>query len=332
MAGHQGLAERQGMIDERTLQLAHNLIGETFDPPAVSTPPPEGLIKRLAAVLEMPRQLWSPSLLRGMWEALIDHEAGRKRGPIYEARWLNLLGFSLRPGYGMAVDDWRVAQTWRRLQGRLFHAQPMCRVEWWILWRRIAGGLTTGQQRALADPLIADLRAAYRTLAKGRGTDFRGVAHETAEIWRLLGSCELLPSTDKIELGTALTELAAREKTPALAAAGAWTIGRIGARVPLYGPLNAVLPPETAADWLERLLALKRPPDTTPLALMQLARRTGDRYRDIADSLRIKVLRRLATDQAPAHFMELVEQGGELVEDEQGMVFGDSLPRGLRIT
>ena len=64
---------------------------------------------------------------------------------------------------------------------------------------------------------------------------------------------------------------------------------------------------------------------------MQLARLTGDRYRDIGGALRSKVLRRLASDEAPQHFVELVEQGGELAADEQAVVFGDSLPSGLRL-
>lgn len=331
LAGHQGLAERQGVADESTRGVARKIICATFDPETTPSPAPEGLVKRLAAALDTPRQMWPPSLLRDMWEALLELEAGRKRSPVHEARWLNLLGFSLRPGYGLAVDDWRVAQTWRTLQGRLWHAQPMCRVEWWILWRRIAGGMLAGQQRSLADPLIADVRTAQRTLAKGRGTDFKAVAHETAEIWRLLGAFELLPVAEKIELGSALLDLAGREKTPALAAAGVWSIGRLGARVPLYGPLNTVVPSESAASWLTRLLEFKRPPETLPLALMQLARRTGDRYRDIGEPLRAKVLRRLADDDSAEHFRELVEQGGELEEDEQAVVFGDSLPRGLRI-
>ena len=82
-------------------------------------------------------------------------EAGRRRSPVHEARWLNLLGFALRPGYGLAVDDWRVAETWRIVQGKLVHPAAACRMEGWILWRRIGGGLVAGQQQALAEPLLA---------------------------------------------------------------------------------------------------------------------------------------------------------------------------------
>ena len=120
-------------------------------------------------------------------------EPGRKLSPAHEARWLSLLGFSLRPGFGMAVDDWRMAQT-RRLLSGLIHNNPTCRAEWWILWRRVAGGLPSGQQRSLAQPLIADVRSLHRAvqkkavpgiqsrLARGRGAlatcRFAGIAND----------------------------------------------------------------------------------------------------------------------------------------------------------
>ena len=78
--------------------------------------------------------------------------------PEHEARWLNLAGFCLRPGYGVAVDDWRVQQTWRLLHGKLAFPASQSRTESIILWRRIAGGLTAGQQQQLADPMLASLR------------------------------------------------------------------------------------------------------------------------------------------------------------------------------
>ena len=102
---------------------------------------PEGLAKRLSSVVNLPRNEWPSSLLRRMWEALMEVEPGRRRSAVHEARWLNLLGFSLRPGYGLALDDWRVSETLRVLRGKLVHAASMCRMEWWILLRRIAGGM-----------------------------------------------------------------------------------------------------------------------------------------------------------------------------------------------
>ena len=64
---------------------------------------------------------------------------------------------------------------------------------------------------------------------------------------------------------------------------------------------------------------------------MQLARRTGDRYRDISESTRGTVLKAMQDHHAPAHFITLVRAGGLLDTEEQNLIFGEALPRGLRI-
>ena len=186
-------------------------------------------------------------------------EPGRRRSPVHEARWLNLLGFALRPGYGLAVDDWRVAQTWTALQGKFAHASANVRVEGWILWRRIGGGLAAGQQQALADPLLGPVRSLHHQLMSGKGrSDFGFAMAETPEMWRLLGSLELLSPNTKTELGTMLLDLLPKRKMEPVRPALVWTIGRLGARAPLYGPLNAVVSAETAAEWIVRLWRLQR--------------------------------------------------------------------------
>jgi hypothetical protein len=229
----------------------------------------------------------------------------------------------------MAVDDWRVAQTWRLLQGKLLHGTPTCRVEWFILWRRIAGGLSAGQQRALAEPLLANLPSLLSVKAgrKGAGSG----AHELCEVLRLLGSCEWLPTQTKVQLGDTLIARIPREKTQAVQEAQLWTLARLGARVPMYGPLNAAVPAEKVETWIAPLLTMRDPPAGLPFALMQLARRTGDRYRDLSPALRREVLDWLAVQKASPHLIELVRDGGQLESEEEGQMFGESLPRGLRI-
>ncbi len=331
LAGHESAGELAGIVDQAMLDKCRALIDEAFGPTASrERAAPDGLVKRLSEATEMPRSEWPPSLLRHLWESLIEVDAGRKLSLAHESRWLSLLGFALRPGYGMAVDDWRVAQTRRLLTGLTFN-NPTCRAEWWILWRRIAGGLPTGQQRALAQPLVADVRALDRALAKGRAPDFKPGSHEAAELWRLLGSVELLSIADKVELGGMVAELAPREKIAAVRNAAVWALGRIGARVPLYGPLNTVVPAEVAANWAVRVMAMRQEVETSPLALMQICRKTGDRYRDISEKLRGEVLTWLKARETPPHFVQLVAEGGELEAAEQGMVFGESLPQGLRL-
>lgn len=328
---HDAVAEREGFVDEETWERCRELIHETFGPKGTARP--EGLMKRLSEVTGMSRRDWPTSLLRRFWEALMEVELGRRRSQAHEARWLNLAGFSLRPGYGLAADDWRVAETRRVLQGRLIHATTMCLTEWWILWRRIAGGLTAGQQQQLAEPLLASIRQTHRqsVTGKGKGGDISLSSHEAAELWRLLGSLELLNPAAKIELGTMVLDLLPRRKMEGVRPALIWTLGRLGARVPLYGPLNSVLPAEVVQKWVRQLLKEESSDSTLQLALMQLARRTDDRYRDLPASLRQEVADWLERSDAPEHFARLVLEGGTLDVEEQGMVFGEALPKGLRI-
>jgi molecular chaperone DnaK (HSP70) len=333
---HRGRGEAEGIVDEAVVAACREVIESTFDggrdaqATTGETLSPAGLVKRLEETTAQKRREWPMTLLRGLWEALIDVEAGRRRSAEHEARWLYLTGFSLRPGYGLAVDDWRVAQTWKLLQGRRAHHTPACRVEWLILWRRIAGGLNAGQQRALAEPLLAALRAAKKGGA-ARRPDVGASSHESAEAWRLMGSLELINVPTKIELAAALLDLAAREKVGAVRDAALWAIGRLGARVPMYGPLNTVVGPREAEHWLGRLLEMTQPPEAIMFSLVQMARRTNDRYRDVDDDIRQRVLGRLDHQSAPHHYFELVAHGGELEEEEAGLMFGESLPRGLRL-
>ena len=329
-ATHSGTAEQQGFVDEATWDVCRQLIHETFGPEGRAAS--EGLLKRLQQASGLGRRDWPASLLRRMWEVLMEVEAGRRRSATHEARWLNLLGFALRPGYGLAVDDWRVAETWSTLQGRLVHPTPTCRNEWWIVWRRIAGGLTAGQQQALADPLWPTIRALHRQSigSKGRG-EAAFAPHETPEAWRLLGSLELLSVNARVELGSVLVDLLPKKKMERVRSVLAWSLARVGARVPTYGPLNTVVPAEAAQAWLQTLLQISSGEAMEVLAVMQLARRTGDRYRDISEKFRAGVLDWLARNQVPQHFCELVEKGGRLDSEEEGLVFGEALPKGLRL-
>jgi hypothetical protein len=328
VAAHEGAGEAAGVVDEATVETCRQIVRQTFLPAKPTGPTPEGIVKRLEQAADMRRAAWPPTFLRSLWDVLMEAEAGRRRTPEHEARWLYLLGFALRPGYGMAVDDWRVAQTWRLLGGRLIHAAPTCRVEWQILWRRIAGGLAAGQQKALAEPLLTSLPALFSTASrKGAGSG----SHELAEGIRFLGACELLPAETKIGVGQTLVERASREKNQALQQAEVWAIGRIGARVPMYGPLNTVPMPEVAEAWIDTLLERASEADALPFALMQLARRTEDRYRDVSENSRSRVCRWLSDSGAPAHYLALVREGGQLEAEEQGLMFGESLPRGLQL-
>lgn len=333
IAAHESAGESQGLFDDEVRQAAHEVIAQTFALAAGSdAPDPASLMKRLAEALGSNRDEWPTSLLRQLWEALFEVEAGRRRSAQHEARWLNLAGFALRPGYGLAVDDWRVAETWKLLHGKLAFGTPAGRAELLILWRRIAGGLTAGQQQALATPLIASVRQGLRQASgKGRGSDFGSNPHESAETLRLLGSFELLSPATKHELGEICLEILNRERFAGLHSAAFWALGRIGARKLVYGPLNGVVAPDVVARWLLPLTKVGSDEVLAAFAVMQLARKTGDRYRDIDESTRRNVESWMDRVSAPKRYRQLVHEVGSLESEDQALIFGEALPKGLRI-
>jgi actin-like ATPase involved in cell morphogenesis len=331
VAAHETDAEAQGFVDEATAAAMQSVLAAAFG--AAGNGDPNRLTSALTEAAGSERQDWPTSLLRRVWEMLMELEAGRRKSPQHEARWLNLLGYSLRPGYGLAVDDWRVAETWKTVQGKLAFSAPTSRTESLILWRRIAGGLSQGQQRALAEPLLATVRTLHKrqTSGMGQGADPTFSPHESLEVLRLLGALELLAGDVKIELGNLLLDLLPKKKLEPIRSAIAWALGRAGAREPAYGPLNAVVPLDDVSQWIERLLASESPDAMTQFGLVNLSRRTGDRFRDIDQPLRDRVLSWLQEHGAGDHALKLVRAGGHLDAGEQTRVFGEALPKGLRI-
>ena len=342
-AAHGGAGEAGGVVDDAIVGRCGDLLRERFT--RASGARPESLVKDLEQATGMGRLEWPPTLMRGLWEVLMEVEGGRRLSDQHEARWLNLVGFCLRPGYGLAVDDWRVAQTWRLYPQRVVHSRnELVRAEWWILWRRLAGGLSAGQQRTLADPLLGALRDRARMPGSGgrnREPAYQFGPHETAEVYRALGAMELLPEELKVELGGMLLDVLARDRSAGIHEAALFALGRVGARVPVYGPLNALLPADVVEAWLLRLMAVG--PREVPakgggklaqawmFAGVQMGRMTGDRYRDVSDAVRRQTVQWLRKHDGPAHFVSLLNEGGRLEAEEQRSVFGESLPRGLRI-
>ena len=328
-----GTAASQGLVDESVVDACAMLIRQSFRKNNEgSTDRPEGLMKRLELATNSTRAEWPSSLMRSFWEVLLEVAEGRTFSPEHEARWFNLLGFSLRPGYGLAVDDWRVAQTWKIQSTKVIHGKnELCRAEWWVLWRRIAGGLTPGQQHTLAEPFLAALRTFLRKAGTAKGSPLGYGPHEGAEVFRLLGGMELLPQSSKSELGEMLFYFIARDRATGLRDAAAWVLGRLGSRVPLYGPLNTLVGPEIVEGWARRLIELPQMPEKALFSLVQMVRLTGDRYRDVSSELREAVANKMESANAPAHYVQLVRVGGELASEEQKLAFGESLPKGLRI-
>lgn len=291
---------------------------------------PERLVKELVEVLEIKRERWPASLVRKLADALLECREGRSITAQHEARWLNLLGFCLRPGYGDPLDDWRAREVWKLYPAGLsFARQPQNRSEWWIFWRRTAGGLSAGQQQRIYQEVFPGLQAEeHRKKGVARKGAHPRTPQEELEIWMMLANLERLPAAAKTGLGRlVLQRIGKGSPRPQ----ELWTFARLGARVPFYGPLDQTVDREEVSRWLGALLNLDIEP-AQPLAqtLVSLSRPTGDRVRDVAPADRDKVLRRLEAIPQTAHLRELLtDPRTALKAAERDWLFGESLPSGL---
>jgi hypothetical protein len=263
----------------------------------------------LEQTLGLGRNSWPLSAIRRLADRMLELADGRKSSAAHEARWLNLCGFCLRPGFGFPGDDFRIEQA-RRVyaSGLQFANQVQNEIEWWIFWGRVAGGLNKNQQADLFQRLSPALlpRAAKRPPRVNPSL--------LREMWRAMASLELLPIQTKTQLGD---ELVARIAKGDFVETGLWCLGRLGARRLFYGPINQVLPPSTVARWLEKLLKIEKAED----AVAALARRTGDTTRDLPPQT-LDLVRRafpgLDPDAEPEDNLAAM-----------GKIFGEELPSGL---
>jgi molecular chaperone DnaK (HSP70) len=325
------------VVEQSELDLAIAAIRTAFGAAPGEEEGPARLIKRLEEVLDVPRDQWPPSALRAIWEPLRDLAELRFKGPRHESRWLNLSGYCLRPGVGYPLDELRIKALWPAFhQGVRQIKDVQCWTEWWVLWRRVAAGLARPHHdeiyRRLAGFLLPDKGGGAARKA-GRP---KPEPHELAEMWRCAASLERLTPDQKLALGQSLVkDLVRSGARPGSAGYALWCLGRLGARVLLYGPANATVPSTSAERWIEALLARTpasaRESADTVFALSQLARVSGDRARDIDEELRTVVLARLAELGAEEAALRSVREYHELETEQQGQALGDALPVGLRL-
>ena len=113
-----------------------------------------------------------------------------------------------------------------------------------------------------------------------------------------------------------------RLKQGEVGASDLWCLGRLGARKLFYGPINLVVPPSTAARWVEALLKVKGAED----ALASIAQVTGDVTRDLPPGT-VNLVRARVQDEPEWVATLEGERAGDLAA--MGRVYGEALPSGL---
>lgn len=269
---------------------------------------------------------WDISVNRLIFDSLIDISSKRRIDAKSEGAWFNAAGFTLRPGYGYPLDDWRIKKAESLIVKWLqFNKEEQNRLEWWIFWRRCAGGLSGEAQK-----LIFDRVSSWFLKGKKHLKSFSGPnpsKSELMEILQMASYFDKLSVSLKIELGGYVMKNILR-KDPVQALN---MIRRIAGRRTIYGNANFILPAEISEEWIREIISAEFSGNSAFMALSAMAELTGDRSRDVSEEVRNLVSSYLKKLEADDKFIKpLFEVAQETIEEED-VFLGDSIPPGLKL-
>jgi len=300
-------------------QAAHERIANTFSKPAPKSERLTGnsVLKHLERGFGLARHEWNAALLRDLWPSLNERMAGRKCSVDHEEAWLILAGFLLRPGFGFIGDAMHMDELWRLNDAGLCFPGKRSKVQEYILWRRVAGGLTPDRQETL-------LAGELKTIRSGRASP---------ELIRLAGSLEGLPGQTKADLiETFITQGLQRIEVKQHCAPYLAALGLLLNRTPFHAGPESVVPPEMVArtyaafqdfDWAEaELLELH-------MLFLRAARVVGDRSLDVPKSLRNQIAAKLERAGVALARTGSIKAFSPVGRAERSMLYGESLPPGL---
>jgi len=310
-------------VTGQALAAARARIRDSFNPPLKRREPLTAtrLLRTLEQILGMPKSEWNAAVVRSLWPALESCMDRRKESVDHEEAWLILAGFLLRPGFGADADHFRIDSLWRLHEHGLYFAGKRIKVQEYLLWRRVAGGL--GQQRQVQ--ILESELGKIRTQKK-----------VAPELIRLAGSLERLPIQTKTELADLFIDAAsdlARDNKHCVHYLGA--LGHILSRAPLYAGPETVVSPEL----VERAYEAFRTLDWTAPELAEVqtlflraARVVGSRNFDLTKAVRHRIAIQLenagVSPQKTGKLKEFIPVGGS----ERVSLYDESLPPGLILT
>jgi molecular chaperone DnaK (HSP70) len=306
------------------LDQARTLIHDAFGRGKADADP--RIVRHLVRDLERAlgdRPTWTTETARALFDVLVPEARARKRTADHERVFWMMAGYCLRPGYGYPKDGERAGKLlplFTELIG--FPDEVRSFQQFWIAWRRVAGGLLEPAQSKIRDLIDPFLSTDHEKPKRRKG--FKPLSPE--DMLELAASLERISPSRRGALGKWVLERTWTDRDARLWAA----LGRIGSRTPTYASAHHVVPPSTVERWLEHLLREKwADVPTAPRAALDMARVTGDRTRDVPEVLRREIAQRLRGVGAPAEWAEAVTELVPIAAADRTEFFGESLPVGL---
>ncbi|MBU2318452.1 MAG: hsp70 family protein [Gammaproteobacteria bacterium] len=271
------------------------------------------------------RDDWNLTTSRRLVDKLLSLKSGRTKSAQHERQWLQLMGYCLRPGFGAADDLARVQQVVNATKaGAQFDTAPVWG-QYWTLYRRIAGGLSTEQQTHL----FKQFSQYYSPTGQRSRDKMKALTTKSSDdLIRLVGALEGLSNEDKV---TTIDWLLKRLQKTSEPDTAWWTIGRIASRHLLSSKqeqriaeekLFPILEVTLKEDWKKRKQA-----GLAAVLMSQVSVGESDKL----SALRKKVANKLNKDKCPAQWLERLESQIEINSDELNALVGESLPIGLRL-
>ncbi len=309
------------LVDEKVLEQGRHLLARYYGKGKKSgqEDSPRKAFSQLEELFELPREEWNTVLCRALWPALEKGITRRARSLLHEVSWLGLAGYTLRPGFGVELDPWRMDQLWRLEQlGMAFPRENQALAQWWILWRRVSAGLNRERQHTL-------FASAKKQLSK-KGAD-------SPELYRFLGTLDELAVEEKSEILKLLFKRISGRRAHGIEH-HIWALGRLASRVSLNGKAHTVLPPAALERYLPTLFELdwsKGDLRYLNAAVSQMLRVTGDRARDFSEEIRNEAAHKLRHSRASEEQIRVVQELVEIDSETENRFFGESLPLGIRL-
>ena len=309
------------IFDETLIKNICGLIEQAFTDQSSNNESLKSLVRQIEKIVAQKKSNWPLSFLRTIADKLIKLDKTRTYSPEHEARWLNLTGFCIRPGFGDGFDEERIRKLWKiYLSGLIFNKFQQNRMEWWIFIRRIAAGLKAGQQRQFFQDISP-------LLLRSKNSKIKLSPQEQVELWMTVGNMERLLIKDKIVLAKALFPMLKPNKKQDNMF---WTLSRIGARELLYGSVDRVVPSHEVVRWINQIMKKKWPKSVAVENMVaQISRKTGDRTRDLDSDDSARIVSWLQEKKVKKSIIKIVIEKTDMALKEKNIQFGEKLPKGL---
>ena len=315
----------QEVYDSTIVDDACAMIREAFGTQGGGAQRFESIAKDLTKLVDQPRKKWPLTFIRTLADELIPLHKVRRLSAAHEGRWLNLLGYCMRPGMADGADPIRMKEIWRLHHHGPAHANsPQVGSEWWIMWRRVAAGLTPGQQKQFIQTLAP-------LLTPRKGSSKKYPPQQRLEMWMAVANMEHLNAKEKVRCGRLLlSELKPNKSKPQ----HFWALSRLGARELLYGSVDRVIPHAEVSDWTNTLMTSKwRDPKPVVTAVAQMARKTGDRTRDLDPDMIERIIDWMQGHPNQEKWIQshtrYLQKVVSIENHEESTIFGEALPTGI---